>query len=61
MISVSVALANARLDAVVTFLALLEMTRLKMTRLYQSAALSPIHVTLVLEDVDGASITIDVD
>jgi segregation and condensation protein A len=48
-------------EMVVTFLALLEMTRLKMTRLYQAALLSPIHVTLVLEDVDSASITIDVD
>lgn len=48
-------------ELVVTFLALLEMTRLKMTRLYQAATLSPIHVTLVLEDVDSASITIDVD
>ncbi len=53
--------AHTRHELVVTFLALLEMTRLKMTRLYQSAALSPIHVTLVLEDVDSASITIDVD
>jgi segregation and condensation protein A len=48
-------------ELVVTFLALLEMTRLKMTRVYQAAALSPIHVTLVLEDVDPASITADVD
>lgn len=48
-------------ELVVTFLALLEMTRLKMTRLYQAAALSPIHVTLVLEDVDPASILADVD
>lgn len=48
-------------EAVVTFLALLEMTRLRMTRLYQAAALSPIHITLVLEDIDSASILADVD
>jgi segregation and condensation protein A len=53
--------AKTQHELVVTFLALLEMTRLKMTRLYQAAALSPIHVTLVLEDVDSASITIDVE
>jgi segregation and condensation protein A len=47
-------------EMVVTFLALLEMTRLKMTRLYQAAALSPIHITLVLEDIDPASILDDV-
>ncbi|MDP3276501.1 MAG: segregation/condensation protein A [Deltaproteobacteria bacterium] len=39
-------------ELVVTFLALLEMTRLHMTRLYQSSALSTIHITLVLEDID---------
>ena len=38
-------------DLVVTFLALLEMTRLRMTRLYQSAQEEPLHVTLVLVDV----------
>ncbi len=50
-----------RQELVVTFLALLEMTRMHMTRLYQAAALSPIHVTLVLEDVDLSSVTFDVD
>ncbi len=40
------------LDLVVTFLALLEMTRLRMTRLYQSGHQEPLHVTLVLVDVD---------
>ncbi len=46
-----------QIDLVVTFLALLEMTRLRMTRLYQTGPLEPLHVTLVLVDVgpvDGA-------
>lgn len=42
---------HAMIDLVVTFLALLEMTRLRMTRLYQSGPLEPLHVTLVLTDV----------
>ena len=42
---------HALIDLVVTFLALLEMTRLRMTRLYQSGPLEPLHVTLVLTDV----------
>lgn len=43
--------AQTTLDLVVTFLALLEMTRLRMTRLYQSGHEEPLHVTLVLLDV----------
>lgn len=42
---------QSTLDLVVTFLAILEMTRLRMTRLYQSAHGEPLHVTLVLLDV----------
>lgn len=42
---------QTRIDLVVTFLALLEMTRLRMTRLYQTGPLDPLHVTLVLVDV----------
>lgn len=45
---------HTRMDMVVTFLALLEMTRLRMTRLYQTSADEPLHVTLVLLDVDPA-------
>jgi segregation and condensation protein A len=41
---------HSTLDVVVTFLALLEMTRLRMTRLYQTDAFEPLHVTLVLVD-----------
>jgi chromatin segregation and condensation protein Rec8/ScpA/Scc1 (kleisin family) len=42
---------------VVTFLALLEMTRLHMTRLYQTDSLGALHVTLVLVDVDPAELS----
>ncbi len=42
----------SKFDLVITFLALLEMTRLRMTRLYQSGHQEPLHVTLVLVDVD---------
>ena len=35
-----------KFDLVITFLALLEMTRLKMTRLFQSESLGPIYVEL---------------
>lgn len=35
---------TTRFDLVITFLALLEMTRLRMTRLYQSEPTAPIHV-----------------
>jgi segregation and condensation protein A len=37
---------RTRADLVITFLALLEMTRLRLTRLYQSDPLAPIHVEL---------------
>jgi len=40
---------STRFDLVVTFLALLEMTRLKMTRLFQSEPLGPLHVELAAE------------
>jgi segregation and condensation protein A len=46
---------------VVTFLALLEMTRLRMTRLYQSGNYEQLHVTLVLTEVGdpGAAVRDD--
>jgi segregation and condensation protein A len=47
-------------DLVVTFLALLEMTRLRMTRLYQASPLEAIHVTLILSDVDAIPVVDDV-
>jgi segregation and condensation protein A len=40
-----------RFDLVITFLALLEMTKLKMTRLYQTDSFSPLHVELSGEDL----------
>jgi segregation and condensation protein A len=42
--------ATSRGDLIVTFLALLEMTRLRMTRLEQSAPLEPIVIELALVD-----------
>ncbi len=45
---------QTRIDLVVTFLALLEMTRLRMTRLYQTGPLEALHVTLVLVDVTSS-------
>jgi segregation and condensation protein A len=40
---------STRFDLVVTFLALLEMTRLRMTRLFQAEPLGPLHVELAAE------------
>jgi segregation and condensation protein A len=42
--------ATSRADLIVTFLALLEMTRLRMTRLEQAAPLEPITIELALVD-----------
>jgi segregation and condensation protein A len=39
-----------RFDLVITFLAVLEMARLKMMRVFQAESLSPIHVELLLID-----------
>lgn len=39
---------TTRFDLVITFLALLEMTKLRMTRLYQTEPLSPLYVEAVL-------------
>jgi segregation and condensation protein A len=43
----------SRFDLVITFLALLEMTRLKMTRLFQSEPLGPLYVELSAADGDA--------
>jgi segregation and condensation protein A len=46
---------TTRSDLIITFLALLEMTRLRLTRLFQDDALGPIEIELsVLEDESGA-------
>src|SRR4051812_27933815 len=45
-----------RADIIITFLALLEMTRLRLTRLFQDDALGPIEIELsVQDDLAGAS------
>jgi segregation and condensation protein A len=41
----------ARYDIVITFIALLEMCRLRMVRLYQSATYGQIHIQKILEEV----------
>jgi len=46
---------SSRSDLIITFLALLEMTRLRLTRLFQDDALGPIEIELsVLDDEGGA-------
>ncbi|MGZ3416561.1 MAG: segregation and condensation protein A [Polyangiales bacterium] len=45
--------ATTRFDYVITFLALLEMTRLRMTRFYQSEPYAPIHIELSVTDEDA--------
>jgi segregation and condensation protein A len=45
--------ATTRFDYVITFLALLEMTRLRMTRVYQSEPYAPIHIELSVTDEDA--------
>ena len=42
-----------RFDYVITFLALLEMTRLRMTRVYQTEPYAPIHIELSVTDEDA--------
>lgn len=48
-----------RADLVVTFLALLEMTRLRMTRVFQEGPLDPIYVELSLTNDDISAETTD--
>lgn len=45
--------ATTRFDYVITFLALLEMTRLRMTRFYQSEPYAPIHIELTVIDEES--------
>ncbi|MGE5788415.1 MAG: segregation and condensation protein A, partial [Myxococcales bacterium] len=47
---------RSRADLVVTFLALLELTRLRMTRLYQDHSLEPIYVELAVVDENGNAV-----
>ncbi len=42
--------AVTRFDYVITFLALLEMTRLRMTRVFQSEPYAPLHIELTITD-----------
>ena len=45
--------ARTKFDLVITFLALLEMTKLRMTRITQTEALAPIYVEATGESVEG--------
>jgi segregation and condensation protein A len=45
---------RTRADVIVTFLALLEMTRLRLTRISQEGPYAPIHIELSVQDEDGA-------
>jgi segregation and condensation protein A len=44
-----------RAELIITFLALLEMTRLRLTRLSQDGPLQPIYIELTVQDESGAS------
>jgi segregation and condensation protein A len=46
---------GTKFELVITFLALLEMTRLKMTRLFQAEPLGPLYVELAAVDTAGRS------
>jgi segregation and condensation protein A len=52
---------TTKFDLVITFLALLEMTRLKMTRLFQSTPLGPIYVELAAQDDWAAPVASEED
>ena len=45
--------ATTKFDLVITFLALLEMTKLRMTRLFQSEPLGPLHVEIAAGDPES--------
>ncbi len=48
--------ATTRFDLVITFLALLEMTKLRITRLYQTEPLAPLYVELAASDDQPAEV-----
>ena len=48
----------SRFDLVITFLALLEMTKLRITRLFQSEPLAPLYVELAATDDPSTETTL---
>jgi segregation and condensation protein A len=52
---------TSRPELIITFLALLEMTRLRMTRLFQEAPLEPIFVELSVSDDDETGARLEPD
>jgi segregation and condensation protein A len=53
--------ARTRYEVVVTFLALLEMTKLRMTRIYQADPASALHVQFALLDADSPTVPPEAD
>ncbi len=47
---------HSRYEVVVTFMALLEMTKLRMTRIYQADPSSPLHVSYALLEADAPTV-----
>jgi segregation and condensation protein A len=50
---------STRIDLIITFLALLEMTRLRLTRLFQDDPLGPIEIELSVQDDASEALTED--
>ena len=50
---------GGRAELIMTFLAILEMTRLRMTRLLQEGPLAPIYIELRVADDEGTGATLD--
>jgi segregation and condensation protein A len=46
---------STKFDLVITFLALLEMTRLKMTRLFQTEPFGPLYIELAVTEIDPSA------
>ena len=51
--------STSKFDLVITFLALLEMTRLKMTRLFQTEPLGPLYVELAAGGDDATAAAVE--
>lgn len=51
----------SRFDLVITFLALLEMTRLRMTHIYQTSPLAPIYIEYRVAESEGDVAELDVE
>lgn len=52
---------TTRFDIVITFLALLEMSRLKLTRIFQASTYGSLHIEYLLEDATPADLDLSLD